>query len=164
MKLMVWDLVIGLHAAVITESPDSGNEQVCVAADEIDVDGGDDADYRAYQFPDAFLECGEMYTDEGKAIRELQESMVSTKAPFCCEVADLAEAKAVILTALRVRGGVTMNCDGMALTAFRCVQGLVESLDGDLGFITYTLLLFCDTPDATDLPIRTVARLGLSDW
>ena len=120
MKLYVWDLVIGMHAAVLWTGPATNDSpsRLKVVADEIDVDGGEDADYRDYQFPDDFFDpanADDSYDTEAQAVRGLQESMVSQKEPFVCPVENIDQAKAVILASLRIRGGIETNCDGMEL-------------------------------------------------
>lgn len=176
MKLLVWDLVIGMQVAIIdSESVDGKPEQVRVAVSDIDVKGGNDSDYRNYEFPEGFLETDELYPSEAQVLRELQETTASQREPFACIVTDRDEALSVLRIALHARGGADMNCDGMEVSAFRCVQELLQSLDGDLNHLTYSLNLFVDPApasitvadanlvEAASLPPGTVG-CSLSDW
>jgi hypothetical protein len=168
MNLLVWDLVIGLHAVLIQPSPQADDEdRVLVSLSEIDVAGGEDADYRACELSEGFLETASPFCNESAALRDLKETLVTTKEPFTCTVNSLDEAKTVLRTALLCRGGVEVNCDGMELATIRCIQALVESLDGNVDFVSYTLKLFVDAPPATvsEAPVPAPAgSLSLADW
>ncbi len=171
MMLTLYDLVIGMHATLITAS---GEGVLCFECDLGIMDANDDSEFADYRFPEGFLETdGQQFAESSAFDRDIREKLMTSKEPLWCEVAGVDEAKAIIRAAFNARSGTFVDCDSMDHTHAMLALGFCESIGGNPLNIGRAISMFkqdpVPLPDNDDqlvvaLPPETAVARSFDQW